>query len=66
LLEVHRQIDVGYEGYDAGAAILTAFFKAELRQFLTPEIDPLGRQIIECCLNDGTMADYINLMPIRL
>lgn len=65
-LEVNRQPEVGDEGFDAGAAILTDFFKKEISQFLTPDLDPLGREIIECCLNDGSIEDYIKLMPMRL
>lgn len=66
LLEVQRQPEVGKEGFDAGARILSDFFKKELAQYLTAELDPLGHEIIETCLADGTMADYIRLMPIRL
>ena len=51
---------------DAGAKILTDFFKQEIRQFLTDDLDPLGRQIIECCLNDGTLEEYLALTPMRL
>ena len=65
LLEVHRQQEVGQDGYDQGAAILLDFFKKELAKYLTPELDPLGKQIIDCCLNDGTVADYLDLIPMR-
>jgi hypothetical protein len=66
LLEVNRQPEVGEEGFAAGAAILNEFFKRELVKFNTPDLDPLGGQIIACCLADGTLEDYIRLMPIRL
>lgn len=65
-LQPNLQPEVGNEGYDAGAAILTAFFKKELAKYLTPELKPLGRQIIECCLKDGTMEEYLELIPIRM
>ena len=29
-------------------------------------LDPLGHQIIECCLNDGTLDDYLALTPMKL
>ncbi|WP_425954443.1 DUF4914 family protein [Xylanimonas sp. McL0601] len=64
LLRPELQSKVGTAAYDAGAGIITAFFKSELQQFLTPELDPLGRQIIEVCLNDGTLADYLALTPL--
>ncbi len=66
LLEVNHQPEVGEEGYDAGAVILTDFFKKELAKYDSPDLDPLGRKIIDCCMNDGTLSDYIDLIPIRL
>lgn len=62
-LHVDEQVEVGPEGYDRGAAILQDFFRRELRQFLQPGLDHLGRQIIECCLAHGTTADYEAFLP---
>jgi hypothetical protein len=42
--------------------MLTRFFKRELQQFLTPDLDPFGRQIIECCMDDGSVQDYSDLL----
>jgi hypothetical protein len=42
--------------------MLNEFFKRELKQFLVPELDPLGRKIIETCLENGTLEDYIKLL----
>jgi len=64
-LQVHRQPEVGVTGYDAGAEILTDFFKKELEQFLTPELNPLGRKIIEACLANATVEDYIEIIPMN-
>ena len=64
LLEVNRQHEVGPEGFKNGSNILTNFFKEELAKFLTPDMDPLGKRIIECCLADGSIEDYIELMPM--
>ncbi|NTV39071.1 MAG: DUF4914 family protein, partial [Demequinaceae bacterium] len=66
LLRPETQSGVGIEAYDAGCRILTGFFKSELQQFLTDDLDPLGRQIIELCMNDGTVADYEALTPMFL
>lgn len=66
LLEVNRQPEVGEEGYQAGAQILTDFFKQELSKFDAPSLDPLGKKIIECCMADGSVEDYVKLIPIRL
>ena len=66
LLRPEEQSRVGIPAYDAGAKILTDFFKSELVQFLTDDLDPLGRQIIEVCLRDGTLADYEALTPLYI
>jgi hypothetical protein len=65
-LQVNHQPEVGREGFEAGAKILSNFFKRELVKYITPELDPLGKKIIECCMNDGTLDDYINLIPMKL
>lgn len=64
-LQPERQQEVGTEGYDKGAAILTEFFKQEASKYLTDELDPLGRKIIECLLNDAPLQDYIDLIPMH-
>ncbi|MFP4106677.1 MAG: DUF4914 family protein [Phycisphaerae bacterium] len=61
-LEVDTQPEVGPEAYDEGARILRDFFHRELRKYLQPELDSVGREIIECCLSDGTVEDYEKLM----
>src|SRR5258706_7938685 len=63
-LEVNTQPEVGDAAYDAGAKILFDFFKRELTPYLKEaELDPLGRKIIECCLNSGTVRDFEKLIP---
>jgi hypothetical protein len=62
-LQVDKQPEVGEEGYDAGAEILTAFFKREAEKFLTPTLTPLGKQIIEVHMDNGSVADYYSLIP---
>jgi hypothetical protein len=61
-LQVETQPEVGEEAYDAGAKELTEFFHRELKQFLTPDMDPLGRKIIECCLRGGDLDEYDSLI----
>ena len=56
--EVHKQQEVGEEAYLAGAAVLREFFHRELKVFLEKDLLPTGRRIIECCLSDGSVADY--------
>jgi hypothetical protein len=62
LLRVDEQPEVGISGYDKGSEILTSFFKKELEKFLVPDLVPKGRQIIECCLDNGTVHDYERLI----
>lgn len=57
-LQVHKQPEMGTEGYDHGADKLYDFFKKELQQYLVPELNPLGKQIIEACLNGAKVEDY--------
>ncbi|MFP4017274.1 MAG: DUF4914 family protein, partial [Halanaerobiales bacterium] len=61
-LQVHRQPEVGVEAYDAGGKILSDFFKEYLQQYLVSDLSPLGREIIECCLDDGNLEDYRSLI----
>lgn len=65
-INVEQQPEVGIEAYDIGASLLQDFFEEELKKFLTPELDPLGKEIIECCLNKGTVEDYEKLIPMTL
>lgn len=62
-LKTYKQPELGFEGYDKGAEILKTFFHKELMQYKTPELSALGHQIIDTCLNNGTMEDYERLMP---
>jgi hypothetical protein len=63
LLRPETQPEVGEEGYDRGLEILRQFFDTELRPFLNPDLHPLGREIIDCCLSNGTLGDYERLIP---
>lgn len=64
-LQVETQEEVGEEAYDTGAKILTDFFKRELALYYQePDLDPLGKRIIECCINDGSLEDYNRLINV--
>lgn len=60
--EVDQQPEVGEAAYDQGAEILNDFFQRELTTFLHPDLLPLGRRIIDCCLAGGTLDDYMKLI----
>ncbi len=64
-LRPELQSKLGFEGFDAGTKILTDFFKEQLPQFLTDDLDPVGRQIIELCLNDAPLEDYLAITPMH-
>ncbi|NNJ28601.1 DUF4914 family protein [Bacteroides xylanolyticus] len=64
-LRPETQQEVGTEGYDAGAAILTEFFKQELVKYNTDDLNPLGKQIIEMFMKGATVQDYLEIMPMR-
>lgn len=61
-LRVEQQPEVGIAGYDGGAAILQDFFERTLQQFIQPELSELGRSIIDCCLQQGSVEDYGRLI----
>ncbi len=31
-----------------------------------PDLEPLGKEIIDCFMNDGTLDDYLALTPMKL
>jgi hypothetical protein len=62
LLQVNEQLEVGEEAYNQGAQILKDFFKQELKQFQTAELLPLAKEIIDICMDDGTLEDYSSVI----
>lgn len=62
MLRPELQSEIGPETYDLGAAQLREFFVDQLGKFLVDDLDPLGRKIIEVCLDNGTLADYEEAM----
>ncbi|WP_167956580.1 DUF4914 family protein [Anaerosporobacter faecicola] len=65
-LRCEKQDLLGIDGYDQGAKILTDFFARELEKFDTPDLHPLGREIIACFKNGGSVEDYCKLTPLGL
>jgi hypothetical protein len=63
-LQVDTQPEVGEEAYDQGAKTLEDFFHFCLKEYIVEDLNPLGRDIINCCLGGGTMEDYEKLIPI--
>lgn len=65
-LRPELQERLGMEGYDAGAQVLTEFFAQELEKYDTPELHPVGKQIIDCFRKGGTVEDYCAILPLGL
>jgi hypothetical protein len=63
-LQVHRQSEVGIEGYDAGSEILFDFFKKELQHFISTDLSPIGLRIIDACMSGATVEDYNSIIPM--
>ncbi len=57
-LQVDTQPEVGQDAYDEGARILTEFFHEEIKNSLVPDLDELGRNIIDYCLSNGDIHGY--------
>jgi hypothetical protein len=62
-LQVEEQLQGGMEVYQEGARQWREFFADELKQFLVPDLDPLGKKIIEACLDGAHQEDYRHLIP---
>lgn len=62
-LQVETQPEVGEAAYDQGAEMLRNFFHQCLAEFQDPDLDPLGKRIIQCCLDGGSVEDYERLIP---
>ena len=62
---VDSQPEVGPEAYDQGAELLYTFFHEILRQYDQETLTPLGREIIQCCLDRGSLAEYKSLFTFE-
>lgn len=61
-LRVETQPEIGEDGYDAGAKILGEFFNTQLKSFLSEDgLNPLGRKIIQACLDGASVQQYEDL-----
>lgn len=65
-LRPETQETMGKEGYDKGAKILNDFFAKELSVYDVEELHPVGKQILECFRNNGTIEDYCAIIPLGL
>ena len=63
-LRPEKQAALGEDGYDKGAEILYDFFAKELEVYNTEDLHPVGKQILECFFNRGTIEDYCAITPL--
>lgn len=63
-LKVYNQIEVGTEGYDAGAKILQEFFESELKKYWTDDLYKTGKRIIDACLSNASADEYNEIVPM--
>ncbi len=64
-LQVETQPEVGEAAYDQGAELLYGFFRRYLGDFTKADLAPLGKHIIRCCLDGGSLEDYEALIPME-
>jgi hypothetical protein len=64
-LKVYRQPEVGEKGYDAGHQILMEFFEREVKKYLKDDLSPLGKRIIDACLNHASVDVYASLIGMK-
>lgn len=64
-LKVYRQPEVVEQGYDEGYRILMDFFKKEVKKYDQEGISPLGKRIIDACLNDASIEEYASLIEVK-
>jgi hypothetical protein len=65
-LDVSTQSEGGHEVFAEGARQWQEFFKRELQAFMVPDLDPLGRKIIQACLDNASQEDYWKLIPHKM
>lgn len=63
LLRPELQERLGEAGYDAGAEMLTDFFRQELEAYDSDELHPTGRAILECFYQGGSVEEYEAIIP---
>jgi hypothetical protein len=59
---VESQPEVGEEAYDYGSEILYQFFHKLLSEYEWDQMAGLGRQILQCCFDRGSVEDYKSLI----
>ncbi|MFT4297904.1 MAG: DUF4914 family protein, partial [Candidatus Woesearchaeota archaeon] len=61
-LKPELQPEVGLEAHSKGCKILDDYFKKELAKFMTDELDPLGKKIIQLFLDNADLEEFEKLI----
>lgn len=61
LLRVETQPEITEDVYQEGYKMLYDFFLSQAKRFLKPNLSNLGKRIIECLLDNGTVEDFENI-----
>ncbi len=64
-LAVDTQPEVGEEAYDFGANVLYDFFHKTLMEYEWEALTGLGKDILQCCFDRGSVEDYKALIPMN-
>lgn len=62
-LRVFEQPEVGMDVFLAGNKQIEDFFRSELKQYMTNELNPLGKKIIEMFIDDASLSELERLIP---
>jgi hypothetical protein len=62
MFHVELQREIHTEVYDPGAQQLQDFAVNELAQYRVDDLDPLGREIIDCLVDGGSVEDFDRLV----
>ena len=65
-LRPENQDTLGEDGYDKGAKILYDFFAKQLEAYDVEELHPVGKVILDCFKNHGSVEDYCEIIPLGL
>ncbi len=65
-LRVEHQPQVGEDGFDEGYRQLSNFFVKQTQVFYKdPELDKIGKKILSCLYDGGSLEDFESLLPIE-
>lgn len=65
-IKVEYQPEVGESAYDEGYRYIYEFFVKETQEYYKdPELDPIGKKILSCLYDKGSLEDFENILGIE-